>query len=191
MFSLDLALAALNQQQSPTATASGSSFGTSQVAGAGSLGNLSSAMLTAANTSTQAIGGKAIGMMGAVNTDSLMSAYLGMQPGAQQYSSCKDCLISHTLPLFIQITTTITTTTTNRTCIAKLLYFLIAFYMIPFPFSSSDTNYWRSRVHLLQTESAIIHKTKRRLVLIQFPFHNFGSCLLVCLVPIIHFSFWF
>lgn len=75
--SVDLAL--LNQQQSPTATHSGTAFPMAPVGGAGSLGNLSSAMLSVSNSSA-APGPKSLGMTG---SESLMSAYLGM-PTAQQ-----------------------------------------------------------------------------------------------------------
>ncbi len=99
-FSLDLALAALNQQLSPTGNPSVPSFVTPPMGGVGggSIGNLSSAMLQAAVPGHQAVGGGgggSGGKVGVMNSDSLMSAYLGMPPphGAQQqqqqFTSCK------------------------------------------------------------------------------------------------------
>lgn len=85
----DLAIAAFNQQQNPAGLVpSGSNFSSHTMGGArtGSLGNLSSAMLSAVKTpvpQTMGGGGKTPMVMG--GTDSLMSAYLGMYPGSQQH----------------------------------------------------------------------------------------------------------
>ena len=68
----------------PTAAPSGTGFAPQPVGGgnAGTIGNLSSAMLSAANTNVpQHMGGKIMG------ADSLMSAYLGGSP-QQQFTSC-------------------------------------------------------------------------------------------------------
>lgn len=87
---LDLALAALSQQ---AVTSTANSAYASQTVGAGSLGNLSSAMLSASTVTGQQPAPsqpqmKTIPGVGVLSNDAILQAYLGMQqPGGQPYAN--------------------------------------------------------------------------------------------------------